>query len=177
VYKTNHVIGLPVIALEAGQELGVVRDVLFDEDWRFQGLLVEVKAFFRRGRYIPSDSIHAIGEDCVTIVDEEDMLPAQGLDHLNGFNSGPVKVKGKPVITSNGEHLGQLEDVYFDFQTLRTIVGYEISDGLLADLVDGRRVLRNPEKVTIGEDALVIPVSEEIQWQVCNNLRQIEGEE
>ena len=67
MHKANDVIGLPVLDLESGQERGVVRDVLFSEDWTFQGLLVEVKALFRRSRFVSSEEIHAIGEDYVVI--------------------------------------------------------------------------------------------------------------
>lgn len=154
MYKADHVIGLPVIDLSAGQELGVIRDILLDRDWTFQGLLLETKGLFRRGRYIPSTLIHAIGEDCVTITDHTGIMPLQEQNHLIGIAAGPIK--GKSMITQGGQFLGLIEDVYLDDE-IKAIAGYEVSNGLLSDLMDGRKMVRHQDGVTLGEDAVVIP--------------------
>lgn len=158
MYKANDVIGLPVLDLQAGQERGVVRDVLFDEDLAFQGLLVEVKAMFRRGRFIRADSIHSIGDDYVTISDIEALLPIHGADHLNGVRAGPIRMIGKPIITANGHRLGQVEDIYFQTE-FGTIIGYEVSDGLLSDLMEGRKAIKHMDRTTVGEDAVILPLT------------------
>lgn len=157
MFKASDVIGLPVLDLQAGQERGVVRDVLFDEDLAFQGLLVEVKAMFRRGRFIPADLIHSIGDDYVTISDEETLLPLDGAEHFNGVKAGPVRMIGKPIITANGHRLGQVEDVYFQTE-FGTIIGYEVSDGLLSDLMEGRKAIKHMDRTMVGEDAVILPV-------------------
>ncbi|MOA67251.1 hypothetical protein D3C78_1943430 [compost metagenome] len=40
----------------------------------------------------------------------------------------------------------------------RQIIGYEISEGFISDLKEGRKWLPMPEKVTIGEDAVIVPI-------------------
>lgn len=156
MYKANDVIGLPVLDLKAGEERGVVRDVLFGEDLKFEGLFVEVKAMFRRGRFIPSRFIHAIGHDYVTIADEEMLLPIQGIDDFTGLKTGPAKVIGKPLITANGQRLGQVEDIYFQTE-FGSIIGYELSDGLLSDIMEGRKAVKHVERTKFGEDAVILP--------------------
>lgn len=158
MYKANDVIGLPVLDLHSGQERGVVRDVLFNEDWTFQGLLVEVKALFRRSRFIPSEEIEAIGDDYVMIKNEEAMKPIQEVEHCNGLKTGPITMMGKPVITANGHHLGQVEDVYFQTE-FGEIIGYELSDGIISDIVDGRKAVKHARSTRIGEDAVILPLS------------------
>lgn len=158
MYKANDVIGLPVLDLEAGEERGVVRDVLFGEDLKFEGLLVEVKAMFRRGRFIPSHLIHAIGHDYVTIANEEMLQPIHGIDHLTGVKTGHAKVMGKPLITANGQRLGQVEDIYFQAE-FGSIIGYELSDGLLSDIMEGRKAVKHVEQTKIGEDAIILPTT------------------
>lgn len=158
MHKANDVIGLPVLNLESGHECGIVRDVLFDEDWTFQGLLVEVKALFRKSRFVASDEIHAIGEDYVVLANEEVMLPAQDVENYHGVKTGPVTMIGKPVITSNGQRLGQVEDIYFQTE-FGEIVGYEISDGIISDILDGRKAVKHVISTKIGEDALILPLT------------------
>lgn len=159
MHKSKDVIGLPVLDLDTGQELGVVRDVLFNEEWTFSGLFVEVKSLFRKGRFISSESIHAIGDDCVTVPHLDSLLPIQDVPHLNGINTGRATLLGKPVYTANGNCLGQVEDIYFQ-EEIGTIVGYEISDGLLSDIFHGRKTFKHVERCTIGVDAIVIPTPE-----------------
>jgi uncharacterized protein YrrD len=154
VYKADHVIGLPVFDLSAGQELGLIRDILLDKDLTFQGLLLETKGLFRRGRYIPSTFIHAIGEDCVTITDQARIAPLPEPNELIGIASSALK--GKSIVTEDGRFLGLIEDVYLQDE-IGKIAGYEVSDGLLSDLMDGRKMVRHKDGVTIGEDAVVIP--------------------
>jgi uncharacterized protein YrrD len=48
-----------------------------------------------------------------------------------------------------------LEDVYFQ-EEVGTIIGYELSDGFFSDLVEGRRMIKKPNKLFIGKDALVV---------------------
>lgn len=175
MYKANDVIGLPVLDLKAGEERGVVRDVLFGEDFKFEGLLVEVKAMFRRGRFIPSHNIHAIGHDYVTIEDEEMMQPIQGIDYLHGVKTGPTKVMGKPVITANGQRLGQVEDIYFQAE-FGSIIGYELSDGLLSDIMEGRKAVKHVERTKIGEDAVILPITNASLME-RNALNLSEGED
>lgn len=173
MYKASDVIGLPVLDLQAGHERGVVRDVLFDEDWTFQGLLVEIKAMFRRGRFIPSDSIQAIGEDYVTIRNEKAMHPLEGTDHMIGVKAGSSHMIGKPLITANGHRLGQIEDIYFHTE-IGSIVGYEVSDGLLSDLMEGRKAVKHLERATIGEDAVILPLA---SFSDQESLKLAEGED
>ncbi|HJV44261.1 MAG TPA: PRC-barrel domain-containing protein [Bacillota bacterium] len=155
MHKAKEVIGLPVLDLKTGQELGVVRDVIFNEEWLFSGLFVETKNLFRRGRHIPSDSIHSIGDDCVTVPDQEVLLPIVDNFVLNGIKTGPKSIVGKPLYTTNGNCLGQVEDIYFG-EELGEITGYEVSDGLLSDILRGRKSLQSVESCTIGVDAVVI---------------------
>ena len=158
MHKANDVIGLPVLDLESGQECGIVRDVLYSDDWTFQGLLVEVKALFRKSRFVPVDGIHAIGEDYVVLQNEEVMLPAQDVENCHGVKTGPVAMIGKSVITSNGQRLGQVEDIYFQTE-FGEIVGYELSDGIISDILDGRKAVKHVSSAKMGEDALILPLT------------------
>ncbi|WP_234410574.1 hypothetical protein [Caldalkalibacillus mannanilyticus] len=40
------------------------------------------------------------------------------------------------------------------------IIGYELSDGFFSDLMEGRRVMKSPEHLLIGKDAMIIPQNE-----------------
>lgn len=62
---------------------------------------------------------------------------------------------GRPVITTNGKQLGILEEVYFD-EKQGNIVGYELSDGFMNDVMDGRQLICQPDQFLFGQDAFVV---------------------
>lgn len=68
-------------------------------------------------------------------------------------------MQGMPVITANGKQLGILEEVYFD-EVQGKIVGYELSDGFVNDVLDGRQVIRHPDQLLFGEDAFVVQLAD-----------------
>jgi len=43
---------------------------------------------------------------------------------------------------------------------LGKIIGYEISDGFLSDITEGRRTIGHPDRQIVGKDAIVIPNDE-----------------
>jgi uncharacterized protein YrrD len=156
--KALDVVGLPIMCLETGEEIGTVRDILCDSTWRVLGVLLDEQGWFHPGTYIPSGQIHGIGDSFLTVTGKDAITPLHHLANLHPFGvvTGKTKLKGKAVITASGEHLGRLEDVYFsaDWEKL---VGYELSNGWLADVTEGRKHLSVPPSVIVGEENLIVP--------------------
>jgi uncharacterized protein YrrD len=156
VLRAQDVIGLPVIDISLGTQIGKVLDILFDVDWQVQGILLELGSWFHKDRYIPISNICAFGDDAVTVNNEECAAELNSADYYR-MVTGHRKVKGLPVLTVNGHQLGMVEDVYF-LEEVGTIIGYELSDGFISDLKQGRQVLQRPEKATFGQDAIIVPI-------------------
>lgn len=148
-------VGAQVIHLDTGQQVGKVFDLLFDQEGLFQGIILEKQYWFVKPPFIPRSQILSIGEDVIMI----NSLPELHLDEIKEewiyLCSGQPKIKGTPLITSTGKQLGMLEDVYFQVE-LGTIIGYEVSDGFFADLLEGRQMIKKPKNLMIGKDAFVI---------------------
>lgn len=161
--RAQDIIGLPVIEIETGKQVGTAKDFLIDRDWNLQGLLLETKHWFSSPRFVEWDAIIALGEDAVTIPDEDSVRDLDDADSALFLASGSSKIKGLPVITVNGVQLGLVEDVYFGEEWGRKIVGYELTEGFLSDLKEGRKWLPSPDQVTLGEDAIIVPVRSDTQ--------------
>lgn len=153
--KSQEVIGLSVFHRKSGQKVGVVKDILFDASQCFMGLLLEDGGWFQRRRYIPNDNIVSIGRDAVIIEDRKRILPFdESTKDWTGVCSGQKSLKGQPVLLTSGHELGIIENVYF-MEEMGTIVGYELSDGWLHDVVEGRKVLKTSEPLIWGRDACI----------------------
>ena len=157
--KVLDVIGLPVLDTSSGKKIGSVKDVYFNDAGELMGLAVQSKTIFSKVAYLASEHIGAIGEDAVTVGTKRFLAPLDPIDHYHGFYSGKSLFKGLSMMTTNGQELGHVEDVYF-MEELGKIIGYELSDGLLSDITEGRRIIQFPEKMIIGEDAMIVPHTE-----------------
>lgn len=156
--KALDVVGLPVVCLQTGEMIGTVRDILCDSTWHVRGILLSEQGWFQPGTYIPSERIHAVGDSCLTVSGKDALTPLPHLAGLQpvGIVTGKTKLKGKAVITASGELLGILEDVYFS-ANWEKLVGYELSNGWLADIIEGRKRLSAPPSVIVGEENLIVP--------------------
>jgi uncharacterized protein YrrD len=67
-------------------------------------------------------------------------------------------MKGTPIITVEGHQLGMVEDVYLQQDLGKQIVGFELSEGFLSDIRDGRKWLPLPKEAISGEDAIIVPL-------------------
>ncbi len=162
--RASDIIGLPVLCIQTGEQLGTVRDIACDPEKSIFGLVLEQKSLFHAGKVIPLGQIKAIGEDAITVYADDitqtmDMLEKEQEELTRGLYSSE-KLKGIKVITTNGNELGLVEDVYFH-EELGTIIGYELSEGIVADIREGRKYLPKPEYLTEGKDVLIVPKSSE----------------
>jgi len=163
--KAKDIIGLPVIEIASGKQLGHVKDIAMDADWRIAAVVVDTKHWFSGPKVVVCEKIVAFGDDAVTVTDEdcvEEMSDDSPWRYLDG-DSG--KVKGKPIVTVNGNQLGVVEDVYFEEKLGNKIVGYELTDGFISDLTDGRKWLPVPDRLTWGEDALIVPLNSDAELE------------
>ncbi|MFC7441381.1 PRC-barrel domain-containing protein [Laceyella putida] len=155
--KSQEVIGLSIIHRHTGKQLGTVADLLFDSAHVWQGILFEHGGLFKRRKFIPAKRIHSMGTDAIVVDSEADIqaLPEEAESWIS-LRSGGKKLKGRTILLSNGHELGMVENVYFQ-EEVGTLIGYEVSEGLLADLRQGRKVLKFTKPLVWGEDVLIAP--------------------
>lgn len=156
--RAQDIIGLPVIEVATGQRLATVEDFLLDEEWNLQGILLDSKHWFSSPRYIRWEDLISIGQDAVTISDEKAILQYDNDLFLHSLLTGNEKITGLPVMTVSGHQLGILEDVYFLQNMGKKIKGFELSDGFISDLQEGRKWLPIPLTITLGKDTILVPV-------------------
>lgn len=70
--------------------------------------------------------------------------------------NGENKLKGRPLLTAGGCEMGMVENVYF-MEEVGTLIGYELSGGLISDLAEGRKVVKTTHPLTWGKDVLIAP--------------------
>jgi uncharacterized protein YrrD len=156
--KAKDICGLPVIEVSGGRRLGVIRDIVIDRDGTASGLVVETEMMFSSAHWIAWHRVLAFGDDAVTITDEEAVQPLSDKTGHFFVQQECPKLTGLPVMTRNGQQLGIVTDVYFSKEMDKRIIGFELSEGFLSDLKEGRKWLPAPREATWGEDVILVPV-------------------
>lgn len=149
---------MSVISLKGGKEIGKVIDLLFQET-HVEGLLIDKNGWLNSHLFVPLENIHAMGQDAL-VIDDVKMLSVYDKKQFPFYSlhNGTKKIVGKTLMSTEGEKLGLVEDVYFH-ENLGNIVGYEVTDGFIADLKEGKRVLKSTAPLTVGEEVIVIDLN------------------
>jgi len=145
--RTRDIVGLPVLDLRTGNQIGWVQDVVFDaRSEEVRGILLEGNHLFQQARGIPREAIAAIGKDALTVSD----AMVQEI-------AGPTWSQkiGNHVYTQSGDGQGTIQDVFLDDRGQR-VVGYEVSDGLWTDIVCGRGAVWQQHVMVDGENVLIV---------------------
>jgi uncharacterized protein YrrD len=148
--------GLPVYELKSGSKLGEVSDVSISRDGKIKGLLLKKSALFKRNKFVDLHNIASFGWDGIMVQADLVLEPIHSppdftLEHQNSLS-------GKMVMSTEGERLGLVEDVYF-LEEMGTIVGYECTDGFFSDIKEGKRVVKTVEPPAIGKDTIIVNVN------------------
>lgn len=153
--RYSEIVGLPVICADNGKKVGIIHDVIFCPKTReVRGFLLERKGCEISKKVVRLKDVVNLGRDALIINDcscISKVLSRKGSPEL----MDKAEVRGLRIYTRSGEDLGVVKDVLFDYKT-GTIEGFEISDGLLHDLVQGRNILPLFGKVEFSEESILV---------------------
>ncbi|WP_051271333.1 PRC-barrel domain-containing protein [Shimazuella kribbensis] len=155
--KSQDVIGLTVTAQESGKQLGAVVDLLFNNEQQFVGCMLEHCGWWRHRRFLPIDEIAHAGKDAVIVPQTSSLVPfTKKEEAYTSLLNGEKRLKGRSILLTNGTFLGLVENVYFSID-MGTLIGYELSNGLLNDLRDGRKLFQVEHPVDWDKDTFMVP--------------------
>lgn len=163
--RGRDVIGIPVIETGTSRALGTVTDLFFRPDGTVSALLVAPsKGLLRRAVSVPIERFDSIrgGRAHVdrSAFSERKDAPAAGV-------TARVGLCGKNLITREGKELGIIADVVLDGPGIRSngagalkecpivLWGFEISDGIVKDLLDGRPVVEAAGAILDGNSVIL----------------------
>lgn len=157
--KAKELLGRPIIAIDSGERIETTRDVVFDHQANeVLGLLVDEGGWFRAAKVVPFGAIRSIGEDAIMVDSADSVTSTREDGRLADVLESNVSLSGMTLLTTDGQNLGKIADVFFDEHTGR-VEGYEATGGIFSDLSSGRTFVPAPENVQIGHDAAIVPIS------------------
>ncbi|WP_119674725.1 PRC-barrel domain-containing protein [Deinococcus sp. RM] len=157
--KGKDILNRSIVAVSTGEKIDRVHDVIFDHQAnQVLGLLVDEGGWFSSAKVVPFERIRSVGEDAIMIGTPDDVTTTREDGRLKEALDSKASLIGLTLLTTDGQNLGRIADVFFDEHTGR-VEGYEATGGLFADLSSGRTFVPAPESVQIGTDTAIVPIS------------------
>jgi uncharacterized protein YrrD len=142
--KSRDFLEKPIIDVNSGKLLGYVKGFKPGEDQRIAGIYLNTVQ--KEVAYIPFAMVSSLGRDAV-------LVQGSMFTSLQGQEVG--RSVNQMVMTVSGDNMGTIEDIIIEEKD-GTITGYEVSDGLLVDVVIGRKIVSTSNILAYHEDAVII---------------------
>ncbi|GAB6179111.1 PRC-barrel domain-containing protein [Desulfotomaculum defluvii] len=167
--KSKKFIGMPIISLAEGQEMGTVKGLVVDPvEQRIAALIIEQKGWFKDQKFAPYSKVRSVGADAITIDQGAVVEKGTSLPDILKLFKEKVNIIGCKVIVENGSDLGEVDEFFID-EITGQIVGLEISGSFLNSLIKGKSFLEVSFIKTIGKELVVTSVD------ALDNLIKVDG--
>ena len=153
--KISDILGLPLISTSEGEKLGMVHEVLLNlAKGVITGFILDNGGFLREAKIVDISQIKCIGEGAVTVPAGE-LKYEKTLEKFTDCQRYKEFIT-KPVFTQSGKNLGIIQDVFVNVSNGH-IVGFEVSEGIINDILEGRGIIPLPKSTIYGKDTVVVP--------------------
>lgn len=111
--KTVEILGLPIISITEGRELGMSKTLLVDaKNGTIAAITIEDEDWYRGVKLIPYESVIAIGDDAVTVTNSENILKLDDAGDYEALLDENIRVIGTKAITKSGTIQGKISELF-----------------------------------------------------------------
>ncbi|WP_028129297.1 PRC-barrel domain-containing protein [Selenomonas sp. AE3005] len=111
--KSVEILGLPIISITEGRELGVSKTLLIDaKNGTVAAITIEDADWYRGVKLIPYESVIAIGDDAVTITNSENILTLDAAGDYETLLDENIRIIDTKAITKSGTIQGKVTELY-----------------------------------------------------------------
>lgn len=152
--KTQKILGLPIISISDGLEVGKVKSIIINADrGAIDYIVVDSGIQIFSARVIPTEDVLGIGEYALTIENESVITDISRIPAAIQLLQNDIRVKGTKVLTKKGSLIGEIGDIYIDENNSCKITGLEF----IADITQKRiRLIPRDTVITFGKNLTVV---------------------
>ena len=151
--KSVEIIGLPVISITEGRELGMSKSLLIDApNGSVAAITIEDEDWYRGVKLLPYSSVIAIGEDAVTITSSESILTLEDAGDYEAMMDANIKIIGTKAITKSGTIQGKIVEIYIGDNGKIEKCEIESRDGSLSETTADQISIFGKEVTVIDSD-------------------------
>ena len=170
--KTQKILGLPIISISDGLEVGKVKSIIINaERGAIDYIVVDSGIQIFSARVIPTEDVLGIGEYALTIENEGAITDISRIPAAIQLLQNDIKVKGTKVLTRKGRLIGEIGDIYIDDNDGCKITGLEF----IADITQKQiKLIPRDTVITFGKNLTV--VKEDIEASLLDTPAQLDPE-
>lgn len=113
--KSVDMLGLPIISITEGKELGISKSLVIDAaNGLVTALVIEDEDWYRGVKILPYTSVIAIGDDAITITSSESILSIAESNEFEPLLTANIRVIGTKAITKAGSIHGIVNEIIID---------------------------------------------------------------
>ncbi len=151
--KSVEIIGLPVISITEGRELGMSKTLLIDaKNGSIAAITIEDEDWYRGVKLLPYSSVIAIGEDAVTVTNSENILTLEDAGDYEAMMDANIKIIGTKAITKSGTIQGQVVEIYVGENGKIEKCEIEARDGSLSEITSDQISIFGKQVTVIDSD-------------------------
>ncbi|NLM76098.1 MAG: hypothetical protein GX187_08410 [Clostridiaceae bacterium] len=150
----QQIIGLPVVSIFDGNEIGKVKNVIINASkGTIDFFVIDSGVRSLSGGVIPADRVLGIGEYALTIQQPDDISDIVKIPAAIELMQKNITVRGTRVLTKKGSLLGQAGDIYIDDEDNYNIIGVEF---IPSDSETSTGIIPRSSIISFGKDLLVV---------------------
>lgn len=151
--KSIEIIGLPVISITEGRELGMSKTLLIDaKNGTVAAITIEDEDWYRGVKLLPYSSVIAIGEDAVTVTNSENILTLEDAGDYEAMMDANIKIIGTKAITKSGTIQGKVVEIYVGDNGKIEKCEIEARDGSLSEITADQISIFGKQVTVIDSD-------------------------
>ena len=121
------ILGLPVIDISEGSEIGIATRIVIDPTERcIAALVIDDGQWYLGAKLLPFAAIAGLGESAITIISKNSIMPIENAPALKQLLCADIAIIGTKVLTKAGQMQGTAKEIMID--TAGNIVACEIEE-------------------------------------------------
>ena len=148
--KTSEIVGLPIISLVDGGEIGTVGSLVINAaDGAIAAIVVNDGKSYRGAKLVHFKDILGIGESALTIEQKAVIRQIDQVPNLEKLLEANINILNTKILTKKGQIKGTVVEVYFDTDTGKIVELHAKNDAGTDFTISADRIYTLGEAITV----------------------------
>lgn len=148
--KSNQILGLPIISISDGSEIGAVKSLVINPDKGcIDFVIIEKEDWQVSVKAIPFKKVVGIGEYAVTVQSDNAVIDLNEIPIANQLVNKKIKINGSKVMTRKGELLGEVIEYYLDEDNGQIL-------GASLNIANREVIVASSSVITYGREIIIV---------------------
>lgn len=148
--KSNQILGLPIISISDGSEVGAVKSLVINPDkGSIDFIIIEKEDWQVSVKAIPFKKVVGIGEYALTVETDSAVIDLNEIPIANQLVNKKIKIIGSKVMTRKGELIGEIIEFFVDEENGHIL-------GAMVNVSNREVIIAASTVITYGREIIIV---------------------